>query len=330
MIRLFCKSYIYRLKNFFILLFILVGLNLLFSFIAYKNLSLSFAVQKSYLNYDYDYGYVLNYNGDAGEEYIYPDTNIEFFLDSSGKTKIIATSLMLKKDINYSNNLFNYESIKKDHTICIPKNIASTYHLSIGDTIYANYSYNNNLTSLSIASVDGYLYDVSDNSVINEVGMLCLPYDDDYVNNIKTKYIAFSKQSLADKYADKPQIISDTFNRKSFIQESKQLLLIGYILLSVSIISGIIFYFLMFGKTTNKRMLNLTKKGIKQRTIVLFNIIESFTLYSVPELISFCVLCAILFGFSSSYYLFVWPIACSVLLLNLIYNLIISFRRRVL
>ena len=207
MISLFIKSYKYRFKKIFLYLISSILLFGVFAFVFKTNINKSDEINVSYSNYNFNYGYVLNYESNLKDELIYSDTSIQFFKDDQMKCKINATSIMKKNVEKYDLNLFSFELLDSSNKCSVPHNVATRYGISLNSSIYALFPDRNGLVSLEVVEISNDNYDLTELGLKNDVGLIAMGYDEHFVTNIVSKFCIFSENSVSQEISFYPQIL---------------------------------------------------------------------------------------------------------------------------
>ena len=279
MISLFIKSYKYRFKKIFLYLISSILLFGVFAFVFKTNINKSDEINVSYSNYNFNYGYVLNYESNLKDELIYSDTSIQFFKDDQMKCKINATSIMKKNVEKYDLNLFSFELLDSSNKCSVPHNVATRYGISLNSSIYALFPDRNGLVSLEVVEISNDNYDLTELGLKNDVGLIAMGYDEHFVTNIVSKFCIFSENSVSQEISFYPQILKSTFHKTLFLDYSKKLATLPVTTFIIVSFLQLILYFLLINLPTHKKLIILAKKGLSQRKIFFFEFAEIVLLY---------------------------------------------------
>ena len=318
MISLFIKSYKYRFKE--LLLYFLSTICLFFvsASLFANTINTSTSINDAYKSYNYEQCYIFNYETEIEDELIYPDTTIEFFADYNMAQKITATSVMKKGNCHYKNNQFSFDLLTSEECVCVPLNIAKTYNIKTGSNIFALFPHDNILKKMNVVEISSTNFDISDLGAKNNIGLLAIGFNENYVKNISSKYCVFSSEKLDETIGSMPQVLNKVINKIEYIDFSKRLLLAPVLVeIGIVIVSFILFLLLVAFKTHNKVSL-LIKKGLAKNTVRKIEFSETFILHTV-----FCILFYFLINmiflktltFHIVINLFIPVIACALLLL---------------
>lgn len=196
---------------------------------------------KHYQDSEYNIAYILNYSVPAENELIYADTDIQLFLDENGNERLAVSCLMPQENADYTLPEMKKVSVVKSGEILLSHNVAEKYNLGIGDTVYVEYPYSPRLFELAVSGLTDTEYDIENPIISNDIGIVYVGYDRDYVESTNCKYILFSKESQSQMLAEYPQVIigllnksesiSNVFNQGVYALIFELILLIGSIVL---------------------------------------------------------------------------------------------------
>ena len=167
----------------------------------------------SYDSADYSIIYILNYGEGFSNECLYPDTDVQFYHDAEKSQRLTVSGIMREEGASYDLSYLAPLSVLKPGEVCISQNVADGYMLGIGDTIFAEYSYSQELVPMTVASIMQTEFDYVHPSIDNDVGVVFLGFNENYASSTKGKYILFAEKSKADELAVFPQIINEVINK---------------------------------------------------------------------------------------------------------------------
>lgn len=167
----------------------------------------------SYASSDYSILYLLNYGDGFDNECLFPDTDIQFYLDAGKNQRLTVSSVMREDGVSYGLDYLTPVSRLNANEICVSKNAAKTYNLHIGDVIYAEYPYMSDLVPTKVVEIAGTEYDYQHPYIDNNIGVVFLGFDTQYSTSTNGKYLLFASESQAEMLSEYPQIIDAVINK---------------------------------------------------------------------------------------------------------------------
>lgn len=161
----------------------------------------------SYDTADYLIIYVLNYGKAFNNECLYPDTDIQFYRDPKKFQRLTVSAIMREEGVSYDLRYLDILSSLNPGEVCLSRNVADRYKLTVGDTIFAEYSYSPKLVPVTVTAIIQTEFDYIHPSTDNEIGVVFLGFNENYANSTNGKFILFAKESKTDELAIFPQII---------------------------------------------------------------------------------------------------------------------------
>lgn len=293
MLKRYFKNYRYRLGPIALYLLVLISMIVLFVCLSKTNFVKAISIQHSYNSSSFRYGYVLNYSIGDCSEVIYSDADIVFYKDSQRHYKLVATSIMEPENsCDKKIGPYNFSLIETYQEAIIPRNVAVLYDLQVGDEIFCEYSYTTELISTKIVEICNDFYDLNSNSIQNDVGMIALGFNPNYVNNTICKYVILSAESKTAEIAEFPQLLSGTFNKIDFINKAQKIIIIPIAILVLIIVFLYALYLVMIGRRTVHDLKILFYNGLTRSSFRFALIIEGIILYLIPSI----SVCLIMFG----------------------------------
>ena len=282
--RIYIRNYLYRLSEILItvisalMMFVLLGIIFQGSFNKINQ------QLHSYDNADYNYIYILSYYAPVDDSFLYPDTSIQLF--TSSNERIAVTCLMQDANVSYTMPQFPVDDLTDSGSVVISRNVAEKYHINIGETIQAEVPYSSERKSIVVRNISDTEYDISNPNIDNGIGVAYLGYDEDYRENIDSKYICFSEQSKAGILSEYPQIISTVINKsENYSQVFNQgiyVLIFEIIFTSMLIAVGEYFFFSKsFGYIRR-----IVLKGNTRKLIVNISVFEKLLFLMLPAAIA--------------------------------------------
>lgn len=287
MIRLYIKNYRYRLGPVISMLLVLLALLFFNTLVNSKNITKANDIFDSYKSYAFNYGYILSSKSNLDNEALYPDTDILFYKDEQKKNKIVASSIMQEsaQSGNYF-NIFDFNAFSHEDEAILPYNVAMENDIKVGDIIYCDYSFTNDLIPTKVILITSLsAYDFSDNAVENDVGIIALSYKNNYANTTNCNYVLLSENSAIENLSKNSVPIKTTFSKITFQKNSKEIIIVPSIInLIVLAIVGALY--LIFSKKTTKDLKALINKGLQMSVAKAVLILESLVLYALPASIT--------------------------------------------
>ena len=291
MIARYIKNYKHRTGPIVLVLLVLAILFALSNWIFNDNIKKFYCTKNSYENYTFNYGYIISEKTSTENEVIYTDTDIIFYKDEHKKTKIVASSIMETKNTNENYcNIFDFSSVSSHNEVIIPRNIAEKYDLKIGDTIYCEFSYTSELISSVVINItNGDVYDFAENSVKNDVGLIAIGNNSQYVNSTIHDFVILSETSVTEKLGDFSGVIKEVFGKSRFAPNLFVHLVVPIIINLLTMLVGTILYAIFVRNKTCKDLKILINKGITTNQAIKFGFLETTVCFFVPT-VSFFIL----------------------------------------
>ena len=236
----------------------------------------------SYANSQYQYAYVLNYDVDSDEVYLYPDVDVMLFTDENQTNRMTVSSLMWKNTGEHS--ILGINDISADE-IAVSRNTADNYRLHVGDKVYAVYSFSSKPYELTVKEISGTEYDYTSPKIDNDIGMVYLPYSNEYADSINSKYVLFSEMSASDLLPPYPQIIESIIRKNSNYEEvMKQGIHIIFFEVVFVIAATWISHILFFRKSI-PILRRFFLKGANKQILIMEPFLENLVFSLVPVMI---------------------------------------------
>lgn len=282
----YIKSYRYRLSG----LILTVGLAfftvLLCSLIFGRRINALSGQLKKYQDSEYNFAYILNYGITEDNELIYADADIQLYSSERDNERLSVSCLMPEDDVKYTLSEWNEVSQLKSGEIILSRNVAKKYDLEIGDTVYAQYPYSSMRFPLVVSKIMGTEYDLDNPIISNEIGVVYVGYDRDYVESTNCRYILFSEKSQAEILSSYPQIIAGLINKnENYARVLNQgipvLMFEVFFLFAAIALSSYFFFFDSF-----KALRCLFLKGESRHILTRIPLIERLVLWCLPCFLS--------------------------------------------
>lgn len=261
---------------------------------------------------DYTHIYMLNYDSPLENEWIYVDTDVMVYSNPQQEERIGVSCLMCQD-----------ESLKQCEA-SVSQNVADTYSLKVGDTVFVVFPFTSTSFEYSIKEVSPIEFDYRNPNVDNNIGIMRLGLNQEYIDNTRCKYISFSKGSQASELSEYPQIIESVVTKQSLDKEIFfQGLPILIILFIFCIVSDFLAENVFFSKSFDIiRVFYL--KGLPQKNLIVIPFIEHilFRLFVIIA-IEIPIMKIIPIGSKITYIYYAIPLMTSltVLLSSLLKNL---------
>ena len=248
---MYVKGYEKRVTMIITAVSIVVVSSLLYYCLFHEKMNKIAGQLNSYNSADYSIIYILNYGEAFNNECLYPDTEIQLYRDVDKSNRLTVSSIMREDGVSYDLGYLSPFSCLKPGEICIAQNVADAYKLSVGDTLFAEYSYSLVPVPVKVVAIMQTEYDYGNPSVDNNVGVVFLGFNEEYAASTNGKYIIFAEESKADELAIFPQIIDEVIN-KSGIVDSVTLQGAGALIFEVlfSLIAVILSHMVFFSKSS--------------------------------------------------------------------------------
>ena len=171
----------------------------------------------SYNSADYSIIYILNYGEWFDNECLYPDTDIQIYLDANKTRRMTVSSVMRNEKVTYDLTYLAPLSGLVADEMCISENVADTYNLDVGDTLYVEYPYSVTPEQTIISDIMQAEYDYVNPIIDNNVGVVFLGFNEKYAASTKGNSVLFAEKSRADELSAFPQIINSVINKSECI-----------------------------------------------------------------------------------------------------------------
>lgn len=240
---------------------------------------------ETYASNEYSLIYVLNYATANENEFVFPDTDIQLFLDVNGAERLTVSCLMLEQNVNYS--LGEFREVKKINSgeVILSRNVAERYNLKIGDTVFAQYPYSASFFALRISGIGKTEYDHTSPVIANQIGIAYVGYDEEYINSTKYKCALFASESKSIVLAEYPQVISTIINKSDNYDSvfGQGVFILLFDILFVISILVICEYF--FFSNSFRSLKRLYLKGYSKKNLVRVPLMERVVFLILPAAI---------------------------------------------
>lgn len=282
----YLKCYGHRLYQIALSIFAVVALLALCASLFGAKLKRISSQLNSYDKADYNTAYVLNYGVELDNCCVFPDTDIQVYLDEAKEKRIGVSVVMSSKTTRYNLEYLRQLSNLSTDQIVLSGNAAEKYNLEVGDIVYVEKPYTAQLSKVAVVSVSNYEYDYCNPSIINNIGVVFIGADQNYIESINSKYLLFANESKAEELAEYPQIISDIINistnRNKVVRQAFSALFFCFLL---SIVMIFISHVVLFSQSY-PILKRLYYKGMGRKQILSITFIEKV-------LLSLCIIVVI-------------------------------------
>ncbi len=244
----------------------------------------------SYAEADYSLIYVLNYKVPVENIALFPDTDVMFYTDEEKTQRLTVSSIMKLETEDYSENYLEDLTDLQTDEVILTDTVARKYDLAVGDILYVEYPYTNNLFQKKVVGVAVTDYDFLRPNIDNDIGMVYIGYEKDYENNVRCKYVIFSNKSQAEALAQYSQAISSVLNKSENERYVFGQGLFILIFQAVLVLASFIIANAAFFSKSKKRLKRCYLKGMKKEWIVLWPLFEKVVFAVIPVGLSLYVL----------------------------------------
>ena len=284
--KIYFKGYIRRWKD-ILLTVVCIVLTLLLSFALFQGNLKKLSMQlESYAKADYSLIYVLNYAALIENEFIFPDADAQVYLDDLKGNRLTVSGIMKDKSVAYSSKWLSFVNSLDQTGIAISKNVSDKYGIEIGDSLYVEFPYSSDMRRYTVTNLVEANYDFIKPIVDNDIGIVFLGFDEEYKTNVKSKYIAFSKESETEILSTYPQIINSVIskaeNERYVFSQGKHILVFQTVFVSIAMVLSYIFFYAKSGKLLRRCYL----KGLKKSALVWLSFMEKIVFSLVPAILT--------------------------------------------
>lgn len=280
--RIYIKSYAHRAKEISIIVLCVVVLMGICCAMFQGKLNKVGGQLETYRDSSYETIYILNYEANLENICVYPDADIMMFQQSESSNRI-AVSVVMKSDranytlpeIEFLNSLSSAEAV-------VSWNVADRYSISIGDTLFAEYSYNQQRIPITVVGVGATEFDYQNPNIGNDIGIIYIGNDNGYVENTRAKYICFADHSLASELNEYPQIIYRIVSKQSNAQSVISQGYAAFIFQALFTIAVVLISHLFFFRKSIPILKRCIIKGMSARSLLFVPFVERFAFLMLP------------------------------------------------
>ncbi len=291
MIKLYCKEYHYRIKGVIAAIIVAVIAVIAVCQISKNSLDFCAAEIESLSNSSFQYGYVLNYRSGLQNEYIFPNSDILLYTDKDKNHRIAASTAMEISDHEYTKSslIFSSNPISlQQNDISVSQNIADDYGIAVGDVLYAEMPFSTELQPVVVKAVTQSDYGIDRPNENARLGIVLFGYIPEYENNVRSKYVVFSGESLAEQLAVFPQIVSSTFSRSSIMKEVQTAVIPFVLWFALTVLVVVLVQWFCIFRQSMKSLAIRRRKGMTIWQITIVYITEMLLWFAVP-IIGSCI-----------------------------------------
>ena len=243
----------------------------------------------SYGSADYSIIYILNYGEGFNNECLYPDTDIQFYHDAEKSRRLTISSIMREEGGSYDLGYLGSLACLNPGEVCISQNVADRYELGIGDTVFAEYSYSQELVPMRIADIIQTEFDYVHPSTDNDIGVVFLGFNEKYAASTNGKYLLFAEESKAEELAVFPQIINGVINKTTNISSVSSQGTAALIFEALFFVASVILAQIVFFSKSRALLYRCYIKGMKRFLLPVIPLIERLVFCLLPCIVVQCL-----------------------------------------
>lgn len=244
-----------------------------------------------YNSADYSTVYLLNYSSRLANECIYTDMDIAFYKDGKKEERIVASGVMKQEGVPCNMAYLSPVEALNPGEICLTKNVADRYNISIGDIVFAESSCSTSLMALKVMEIVGTEFDYSNPNVDNNVGVVFLGFDEKYFANTKCTFILFAKESKANELSVFPQIINRVINKSENYEKVAGQSMSAAVIGIVFVVMAVILSHIAFFSKSYGILYRCFLKGMSRAALNLVPFLEKIIFCAFPMSLTAYILC---------------------------------------
>ena len=280
--RMYVKGYIQRAAAIVTAIAVILTSSLLCYGLFHEKLNKVSGQLNSYSSADYSIIYILNYGEAFNNECLYPDTDVQFYRDTDKSHRLTVSSIMREEGASYNLEYLAPLSHLKPGEMCIPQNVANTYELRVGDTLYAEYSYSVTTEPVVVSAIMQTEYDYDHPVLDNDIGVVFLGFNEKYAVNTNGKFILFAEKSKAEELSIFPQIIKNVINKSECIKTVSSQGTAVLIFEALFAIASVILTHMIFSSKSYLPLYRCYLKGMKRLFLIAVPFMERLTICLLP------------------------------------------------
>ena len=236
----------------------------------------------SYESADYSLLYVMNYGDGFNNECLFPDTDIQFYLDVEKTHRLTVSGIMKEEGVTYTLEYLTPLNDLNVNEVCITQNTALQYKLKVGDMVFAEYPYSSDVVPTIIARIMGIEFDYENPIIDNNIGIIFIGYDEKYSSSTNGKYLLFASDSQVGILSVYPQIINTIINKstnKDIVSaQGYAALIIG----AVFSIAAVVLTQIVFFSKSSALLYRCYLKGMSKSQMILIPFLERIVFCLFP------------------------------------------------
>jgi len=246
----------------------------------------------SYQSADYSIIYILNYCAGVDNECNYPDSDIQFYTGADRKQRLTVSSIMVEEGVSYNLKYLDPLTFLKPGEAYISQTVAEDYCLDVGDSIFTEYPYSHELILTKVVGISQTEFDFGNPSIDNNIGMVFLGVNDEYINTTRSKAILFADHPATNELSAFPQIISKVINKSEnndtvIFQAIPVLVFATFFSLTAVALAEMAFF-----SKSRKPLYRCYLKGMRRYNMAIIPLVERMAFYFFPCVIVQCIISA--------------------------------------
>ena len=283
---MYVKGYVYRVTMIIIAVAAILTSSLLCYGLFHKKLNKVGGQLHNYDSADYSIIYILNYGEGLNNECLYPDTDIQFFHDAEKYRRLTVSSIMQEEGVSYDLGYLVPLARLNPGEVCISQNVADRYELGIGDTIFAEYSYSQELVPVRVTGIMQTEFDYAHPSTDNDIGVVFLGFNENYAVSTNGKYLLFADESKAEELAVFPQIINEVINKAANVDNVSSQGVAALIFEALFMVASVILAQMVFFSKSGMLLYRCYLKGMKRFLLPVIPFIERLAFCLLPCIVA--------------------------------------------
>lgn len=280
--KMYFKGYGARIKPLIAVIVICV-LSLLIPFALFHGKTENISGQlETYQNTDYEKLYILNYDIPLENECLYADSDLMVFKDNEKKSRLTVSTVMAKQNSSYSLDCLAELNDLGSDEILVSRNVAQKYKIVIGDTLFVEFPYSEELKSIKVKGIIKTDFDYQNPNISNDVGIVFIGNDETYQSAIQCKSIVYASSVLTDRLSQYPQVINSIVEKQNNMQKVFIQGIVAMIFEIVFAMIAIILSRIIFFSKSQKILKRCFFKGASKSTIVTIPLLEKIIFGLIP------------------------------------------------
>ena len=280
--RIYIKSYSHRAKEISVVVLCIVICMGLGCALFQGKLNKIGSQLETYRASAYETIYILNYEANLDNICVYPDADIMMFQNLESDNRIPVSVVMKSDHTNYTLPEMEFLNTLSSAETVVSLNVANRYGIHQGDTLFAEYSYNQQRIPLTVAGVVATEFDFQNPNIGNDIGVIYIGSNAGYIENTRAKYVCFTEHSLAVELNEYPQIIdrivSKQDNARLVISQGYEVFIFQALFAIIAIVVSHLFFF----RKSIPILKRCVIKGMPARNLLLVPLVERFAIMMLP------------------------------------------------